>query len=673
VTEQPVTELLVVPPPPESIDRGEPVRDRLETELLLVPPPRDVLDRSTPERDRLATELLVVPPWPEPADRSKPKRLPLFVLAHCTVIGAAVGLWAVSLIGTDLDAMAGLGLLNALPPTYYGAFALLLVGFAAAVTREVVSPKVLGLYVLALVLVLHATTPLLYEEPRYPWVYKHLGVIDLVATTGGVDRDIDIYNNWPGFFAANALLSSVTGVSPRSYAEWAQVFFSVVNVGVLLFALRGLTSDRRLLWTAAWLFVLANWIGQNYLAPQALGFLLSVLVLGLCLRSAPSPRRPSTRLGRWWERRPQRLESLMARGSRREFVPAPALSPRGALALGSVCYLAIVVTHQLSPVMLILSVTVLSLVGRRVPLWVPAAMVAIEAWWLTLAWPFLSENYSVFDPDLSSTGRPEGTALANAMPGYRFVVYATIAVMAVMVALTIVGLIRRVRAGHWQLAGASLAIAPVVVLAVQNYGGVAVQRAFLFALPWLAFFAAAACLPAPHTAGRALASRWRLALATCVVGICFLPAYFGRELINHVLPEDVSATVWFEEHAPTGSAAIWLAGEPPNRSTAAYPRVGLNTLASLTTRSPEMRHHRLGARDVGRVEALVAGVSERRVFLILTPHQEQYARLYGFLPKGSVAGLGRALEASSAFRLRYRRGESRVFEYVAEPESGSKP
>ena len=45
--------------------------------------------------------------------------------------------------------------------------------------------------------------------------------------------------------------------------------FGIANVAVIRFALGGVTGDQRLLWTAVWIFVVANWIAQDYLAPQA--------------------------------------------------------------------------------------------------------------------------------------------------------------------------------------------------------------------------------------------------------------------------------------------------------------------------------------------------------------------------------------------------------------------
>jgi GT2 family glycosyltransferase/membrane protein implicated in regulation of membrane protease activity len=108
--------------------------------------------------------------------------VPRFVAAHVVVLTVALALWSASLAGADLGRMSGLGLLNALPAAYFVAFGLLLVGFAMALARDEVPRRLPWLYVLALILVLHGTTAVLYNEPRYAWTYKHLGVIDLIAS-----------------------------------------------------------------------------------------------------------------------------------------------------------------------------------------------------------------------------------------------------------------------------------------------------------------------------------------------------------------------------------------------------------------------------------------------------------------------------------------------------------
>jgi GT2 family glycosyltransferase len=547
------------------------------------------------------------------------------VAIHTAILISALVAWALALLATDLGRMGGIGLLNALPPLYFAAFALVLVGFSAAATRRDLPPQLLGAYVFVLVIVLHATTALLYDEPRYAWTYRHLGVINLLAATGHADRSIDIYNNWPGFFAANAWLSKTSGVPAISYAGWAQVFFNLLGVLGVRFALRGLIRDEKLLWTAAFLFVLGNWVGQDYLSPQAFGFTLSLVILGLCLR---------------WRRTREREPS------------APSLPPAATLLAAGACYLAVLISHQLTPILLIISVTALAVVVRRVPLWVPVAMVALEAWWVALAWPFVSTHFAIIAP--AGTGAAAPTRdLARALPGAALSFYAPAAVMAAMAAFGLLGAWQRRRAGSRILVPVLLIAAPVAAVAFQSYGGEGPYRAFLFALPWLAFLAAAL-----------MRSRFpRLLAASAVLGVPLLFAYFGQELANRVPRDDVAAARWYETHAPPDSIRIRLAPSAPDRLTARYPLVSLADPDALLD-LPAFVGHRLGRADVPRLEALIRRQRGHRAFVSLSLAQQDYARLNGLLPDGSVRSFVGALEHTRAFHLVFRRPTAWVFEYA---------
>jgi GT2 family glycosyltransferase len=586
---------------------------------------------------------------------------PHFAAGHGTLLAVALVAWAASLAGADLGRIADLGLLNAMPPTYFLAFALLLIGFALAVTREELAPKLLGAYVVALILVLHGTTPLLYEEPRYAWTYAHLGVVDFIAETGAFDRQVDIYNNWPGLFATNALLSSASALSPASYAAWAQVFFNAANVVAVRFALRGVTDDERLLWTASWLFLLGNWLGQDYLAPQPFALALSLVVLGLCLRCAPS----RCRLGRLWRALRGSLRAAVPRAAPVAVTRSPApLSPRAAIAVGGICYLAVVISHQLSPIMLLASVAAVALFARRIPLWLLVAMAVVEAGWLLLASPFLSGRFELFNPDPGASRVPPGYSLGDGLPGLAVVTIAARAVVVVMVALAAIGLVRRLRAGHWDLAVLSLGLVPLLLLGVQSYGGEGRLRVYLFALPWLSFLAAAACLAPVSWRSRALRSS-RLAAASVALGYCMLPAYFGLELVNRVTKDDVAASAWFEKNAPPGSLLVGATTNFPTRLSARYPRVYNREYTSSPILSDEeaLRGRRLSSADLPQLERTLRGYGVPNVYLSLTVSQERFARLYGVFPAGSLPRLDRALRGSPSFRLVYRHGRSSVFSY----------
>ena len=91
--------------------------------------------------------------------------------------------------------------------------------------------------------------------------------------------------------------------------------------------------------------------------------------------------------------------------------PAP-LSPRGPSSSAALCYLAVVVSHQLTPVLLLAGVTGLACSSAG-PLWVPAAMVAVEVWWVALAWPYISRHWSLFDRDGGPSAAPAGYELGR--------------------------------------------------------------------------------------------------------------------------------------------------------------------------------------------------------------------------------------------------------------------
>jgi hypothetical protein len=308
----------------------------------------------------------------------------------------------------------------------------------------------------------------------------------------------------------------------------------------------------------------------------------------------------------------------------------------------------------------------LALIGRRVPLWVPAAMAIVEAWWVALALPYVSEHFSLLDFDLAASPAPTGYELGDGLPGSQLVAYASWLEVVLMLVLALIGALRRFRAGYRDVVLASLALAPLAVVLAQSYGGEARLRVYLFALPWLCLLAAAAFIPLRRTPLRGGLRSWRLALASGAAAVCLLFSYFGRELANRVTADDVEAAVWFEQHAPPNSLLVGVTPSYPRRLTADYARV--YDRADLTERGEGLRRGRLGPADLPPVERTLRNYGGQRKFLILTPSQERYGRLYGILPAGWLRTLGQALAASPSFRLVFRRERSSIFEY--RPRSG---
>lgn len=581
------------------------------------------------------------------------------VAAHCAAVGAALVLWAVSLTATNLGELSGFGLLAALPPTYYVAIAVLTLGFAAAVAARLSSERLLAAYVVALAVVLHATAPLLYDYPRYAWTYKHLGVIGYIQANGAVDQSIDIYHSWPGFFAANAWLSEVTGVSALTYAGWAQLFFELINVAVLVFTLRGISRDVRAIWVAAWLFLLGNWVAQDYLAPQAFGFVMALLIIGLCLRCATIPGRPRTAVAWWIDRQLRRIPGptdwLHTRA------PRP-LARAGAFVVGAICYLAVVVSHQLSPVMVLAAVWTFAVLTRRLPLWIPVAMTAVEAYWVALAWPFVSEWFRLFNPD--PTAHPNVYDPSRGLHGLELARYGSWVLTVVLVGAAAAAVLLRLRERKFDVLPIAFAAAPLPVFFLQSYGGEAVFRTYLFALPWLVFLAAAACMPSTAQHVRLPIRAWRFVAVAAVMTPCLLLAFFGYEKANYFGSSDVAAARWWEQHAPRHSALGLIAQNFPSRLTGRYAYARISEASPALTDEGRVRYRAIRPSDLRRIVRMFADVGGRNRYLVINPSQERFSDLYRLLPPGSFAQLRYLLAHSRLFRIVYRNGQAEIYKVL---------
>jgi hypothetical protein len=323
--------------------------------------------------------------------------------------------------------------------------------------------------------------------------------------------------------------------------------------------------------------------------------------------------------------------------------------------------------------MLLTGVTALALLDRRMPLWIPAAMALVEAWWLALGWNYLTGHYSLFDPNPTASGLPSGYEVGRGLAGLSTVIYAGRVEVALALAIAALGLIRRLRAGRWDVSAAILVVTPLPVIGLQSYSGEGRYRFYMFALPWLCFFAAAACASVSGARHRRSLRPWSLALVSGALGACFLLANYGLELSNRVTRDDVAAAVWFDQHAPRNSLLVEVTSNSISRVTGRYGRVfnprfpGSPTL----TGTPGFRRRRLGPRDLHRIEGTLRGYEVPHTYLVLSRSQEDFARLYGILPAGWRQSLERALRTSHQFGAVYQRGTSSIFEYKPPPKGGS--
>ena len=642
----------------------------------------------------------------------------------CTaLLVGALGLWLVALQATDVSGMAGLGLLDVFPVAFYLAVALVIGSMVLALVARQLSRMAVFANFAALILVIYGTPALLFSEPEYAWVYKHLGVIRYLEAHGSTNRLIDIYQNWPGFFAANAWLARATGMDPGAYAAWAPVFFELCLLAAVLYALGGLIADSRRRYAAAFMWQLGSWIGQDYLSPQAMGIVLVVVAFGIVLRIGLAQgwdRPPATVLGRTadhWRDRATGLAFAVVRMPREASadptVPADGSEPATGTAPSStdesvyprrdrmvgialilVLAVAVITSHQLSPVMLILVLIVLVVVTGWRRLWpVIATVIVVQAIWLALAWSTV-QKFGLLDIGGPVTPTQAGTG--SPLSGVVFVQYDSRAIGVAFWLLAAIGLVRMLRRTGFPpsaiAAIAALAITPYFIVPVQSYGGEAGLRAYLFSLPWMALLGLEAIWPSgvrrvvsdPAPAKEGAMSRavalargdrpWLLVVVAPVLVVTLMVAYYGQALADWMSTSDVTAAAWVDSNAPAGSVIYSLSPGLPDKSSARYPllRSGADaltdtedTLRPLQIPSVRVNGVRAALNDIPPENApYLDNIPAQVDYLVITPSQRNYARFQGLMSEAQINGLVTDLRRASDFSVVYNKAGSIIFRYI---------
>ncbi|MFF8969849.1 glycosyltransferase [Streptomyces sp. NPDC014995] len=480
----------------------------------------------------------------------------------------ALALWGWAVTHTDVSDLDDFGLVTAVHPTFWAGLALLTAGFWLTLRGPRRHPAWAPAYVLGLLVMERATQAVVYPTPLYAWAWKHDAIIDHLLTAGRLQSDdvlgdLAVYDQWPGFFAAQAALVKLLGVDAAAqFMAWWPLVSSLMLLLPLLLIYRTFTEDRRLIWTAVWLFYVANWVGQDYFSPQSVAFALHLGVLAVVLRRY---RRPGLTVTR-----------------QRQAVWTVLLT---------VLVVAIVISHQLTPGMLIVSLAALFLVRRyrdKVPLITTA--VIFLAWCLTAALPFLAATMPEMIRSIGDIGGNVSTGYGATPTGTGAVTTSWVArlLSASVLLLAVVGVLRQPVLRHRAMPLLLLAAAPLPMLGASSYGSEMIFRVLMFTLPGAAFFAAAALRPqvrtlaalensgqpgprgggqpgphggsqpGPHRGGQPEPRRyvWLPLLALLVGTLAFVPSYSGKDRISYFPPAEVELVQQVFDQAPDNSLVV---------------------------------------------------------------------------------------------------------------------
>jgi hypothetical protein len=422
------------------------------------------------------------------------------------------------------------GLLTIVGPAWWiGLLLLVAAPVLATLRRENPGPAILGLSV-PIVL----SQAVAYGAPTAMPGARHIGVVEYILAFHRLLRDADIYHAWSGLFSGTAWLSDVAGI--RDPLTTVATFWPVpLNLAIVL-AMRVLAgqfgASRTRAWWAGGIFILANTLNVTYFSPQSLGFLFSLVILALAVRTS-------------------RL-----RGAE--------LATTAVLIVTLSCALA--VSHQISPYLLGAALLVLTAFRVVRPGWpVAAVLVPAVAWALinldqvkrfvsAQAFGDVLTNIQPPSSPLTDTSESVTARLVFGLPALVLVVVGVVALLSLWQ--------NRDRRA-WALMVTSAA--SLVLALGSNYGHEAIFRITLFALPWLCICAVLVSVP-PRAFAPVLVGGLAVLCAVNAFGLT------GMDWARTIRTDEASQLAAVERQALPGSRIYAVGGfaATPGRSTEHY-------------------------------------------------------------------------------------------------------
>ncbi len=593
-----------------------------------------------------ATRLLTYP--------SRKTIQPLLLLA------ISAGLFVISLGKIDLRGLTDLGLIVILPPEVYISLLLLTFSFIWTVHQHEENTFMLVLHIIMLIIILHGITVAVEEVPRFNVTWRHIGLVDYMLRNQSINPRIDAYFNWPGFFVLAAFVMKVMGLKdPIQLAFWPSAFNSLLYIGPLLLILRSVTDNRKLIWFALWLFYIANWIGQDYFAPQSLNFFLYITILGVLLWSFKG-----TQSIPWLERL---LKSTHRRIELSETQEQHALirgrnTARRQRLIGFFVILVTmmfsVASHQLTPFAILISVAVLSLfneISARGLGYILAIMIVV--WMAYMAVEFMQNRTALL---LANVGQVDEAISSNVTerlsgsPGHDIVVRVRLVQTLLFWGLAFWGGFRRIKKNFLDLVPVLLAFPPFILLMLQFYGGEMLLRVYFFTLPLMVFFVSGLI----YTGFPQKYLRWQPwvagLLSLTLIGSFYISRY-GNEKFDQFTAKEVEAVTYLYKIAEPGSL---LAASSPH-----YP---------IKFKGYELYPVRFYGDPVlrGDVNALVTAMEEKKArasYFTITTSQESFFYLFYKFPPEEMRKFEDKMVASGHFERIYSNEDARIYKLLQTP------
>ncbi|MBN6053656.1 brain acid soluble protein 1 [Nonomuraea sp. RK-328] len=586
--------------------------------------------------------------------------------------------------GVDPANINGLGLISALPASAFAALLIMLVAFFVTVAQSTDRKFLLLFQIATITFALHGAGALVATEPRFPTAYIHAGFVDFIGRTGETAISIDARMGWPGFFALFAFVTKAAGITDMTpILMWTPLLSNLLYLLPFVLILRQVVATTRARWFAALLFVLVQWIGQDYFSPQGFTFALYLAWVAILLR--------------WFGRVEARTKPVPDKGLRKWLGRLDAMTPGEIantgmfradkllmLTLLLAVFFASTASHQITPFMMLGVITAFLIFKRTSLTWaLPFFLGLVVLAWISYQavgfWAGqIDAIFGGLGKILTNLQRNTGDRIAGSDPAHALVLKARLGILVVILSLAATGLLRRLRRGVFDRAALILLCVPVLALGLQSYGGEIGLRIYMFALPGACLLAAYAFfpnLPADSADVREetvpirkrsarfnpeLTRKLSVLLAAgfaVLFAMAFLVARYGNEKFERVTTGEVAAMHYVYAHDKPSARVLYLVPKEGREVTPTLPW-GEKDVELVNFSGQALIHQ-----DPTNISDALAKLkaSPRNTFLAVTRGQVSYLQLNEGFPEGWGERFRAALDASPEVKKVYSNEDAALY------------
>ncbi len=571
-----------------------------------------------------------------------------------SLLGGLVSILSVQEI--NLAGMNDFGLISVLPFGYYIGIMLIVSGFLITLFQKEDNSLFYFAHIVVLIVVIHGLPLLTQEIPRFHVAYRHVGITEYIQRNGTVDPRINVYFNWPSFFILLALINEITGVDTSlPFAQGSYLFFNLLFVCSIYGIQRLVSKNTSKIWLTIFFYVCTSWIGQDYLAPQALGLLFYLVIIIVILAFL---RSDNTHMFQWF-RHPVKwfstLSGFISLGRltdhRVEQRPSQWQHLFG-LFLLVILFAAIVPSHQLSPLFMVLGVSLLLLLGRLKRISLPVIMLTILVlWYVNFASIYFNGH---LEKIISETGATNSLSAGvnnriSGSPDHLLVVRLRMLLTALTFGLGSLGFLFRWKKVQLEATEIALMFFPFSLLVALTYGGEFLMRASFFAWPFMVSGLSYLFYP-DRKRNLSLLQRGGLVLLIPIVISLLLVSKFGNERMDIHTVDELKATYFVYEIAEEKAVFVAASEETPWKFK--YPE----KYKYLTTIEPL-----LAEADVEGVVDYLSDFDGRNAYVLVLRSNFAHMEMFRNTPQTQWDETKLALIESGEFSFLYEGPDSYVF------------